>query len=235
MIKKMKYGIVGFIFGLIISVSVVFASTGIEVEFLPLKYFFDGVEKTPPSEQKGFVYKGTTYVPIRFIAESLGKGVTWEGETSSIYIGEQLDGNITYMEDMKTFTANDYYFEKVNSFETNTGAKYLHGYKAYRNGSYNNIYNFSGKLEYEYLLEGKYKKFTGYIAPSTYWNSQSKYNDIGSFEIYADDKLVFKTGEIASDILEPIEFDLDLTGVVQLKIVAEDCVEVGILDAKFIN
>lgn len=35
----------------------------------------------------GFVYEGTTYVPLRFMAESLGKEVAWDGKTSSIFVG----------------------------------------------------------------------------------------------------------------------------------------------------
>ncbi|MBP1155327.1 MULTISPECIES: peptidylprolyl isomerase [unclassified Paenibacillus] len=46
--------------------SVAYASgTQIEVYFNKLKYMFDGIEKKPTAEQgEGFIYNGTTYVPV---------------------------------------------------------------------------------------------------------------------------------------------------------------------------
>ncbi len=35
-----------------------------------------------------FIINGTTYVPLRLFSEKIDKPVLWEGETSSIYIGE---------------------------------------------------------------------------------------------------------------------------------------------------
>jgi hypothetical protein len=52
---------------------------------------FDGEQKIPPKNQEGFVYQGTTYVPLRFVAESLGKEVEWDQETLSIYVGKKPD------------------------------------------------------------------------------------------------------------------------------------------------
>lgn len=39
----------------------------------------------------GFIYNGRTYVPLRSIAETLGKEVKWEGETKSIYIEQNSE------------------------------------------------------------------------------------------------------------------------------------------------
>lgn len=59
----------------------------ITVDYVPLKYYVDGVQKAPPEDQKGFIFGGRTYVPLRFIGEALGKKVGYDGETTSIYIG----------------------------------------------------------------------------------------------------------------------------------------------------
>jgi len=61
-------------------------AAGINVDFLPLKFFVNGEEKTTLSGQPAFIYNGRTYVPLRFLAESLGCGVDWDRETSSIYM-----------------------------------------------------------------------------------------------------------------------------------------------------
>lgn len=51
-----------------------------------LKYVFNGVEKVPDSNGQGFIYKGTTYVPLRFIGESLNKEVSWDDDTGAIWV-----------------------------------------------------------------------------------------------------------------------------------------------------
>lgn len=50
------------------------------------KILIDGVDKTP-TDVRPFVYQGTTYVPLRYIAEQLGKPVQYDGATQTIYIG----------------------------------------------------------------------------------------------------------------------------------------------------
>lgn len=87
--NKLKYGILGFIIGAVFFGGIVLAASSLDVEILPLKYFFDGVQKTPPSDQNGFIYNGRTYLPLRFIAESLGKEVAWDERTLSIYVGKK--------------------------------------------------------------------------------------------------------------------------------------------------
>ena len=36
-----------------------------------------------------FIYNGTTYIPIRAVGEAFGKPVSWDGHSSSVYIGTQ--------------------------------------------------------------------------------------------------------------------------------------------------
>lgn len=61
----------------------------IRVSYLPLRYFFDGVERVPPADQQGFTYNGRTYVPLRFMAESVGKQVAYDAGTFGIYVGRR--------------------------------------------------------------------------------------------------------------------------------------------------
>jgi foldase protein PrsA len=86
---KMKGLLVGLTIGTLISGSAAYAAgTQIEVAFRALKYMFDGVEKAPADGGKGFIYEGTTYVPIRFVSESLGKPVEWDEASQTIWIGD---------------------------------------------------------------------------------------------------------------------------------------------------
>ncbi|OCT14173.1 hypothetical protein A8709_25380 [Paenibacillus pectinilyticus] len=84
---KVKGLIVGLTIGSVLSGTVAFAAGNqIEVAFRNLTYMFDGVEKAPV-DAKGFIYEGTTYVPLRFMSDSLGKKVEWDDATSTIWIG----------------------------------------------------------------------------------------------------------------------------------------------------
>ncbi|NOU62913.1 peptidylprolyl isomerase [Paenibacillus sp. LMG 31461] len=84
---KVKGLIVGLTIGSVLSGTVALAAgTQIEVAFRNLTYMFDGVEKTPTAG-KGFIYEGDTYVPLRFMSDALGKKVTWDDATSTIWVG----------------------------------------------------------------------------------------------------------------------------------------------------
>ncbi|UJF36097.1 peptidylprolyl isomerase [Paenibacillus hexagrammi] len=84
---KIKGLIVGLTIGSLLSGTAAFAAgTQIEVAFRNLKYMFDGVEKVP-AEGKGFIYEGSTYVPLRFVSEALGKPVEWDEENETIWVG----------------------------------------------------------------------------------------------------------------------------------------------------
>ncbi|MGI6603851.1 MAG: protease complex subunit PrcB family protein [Firmicutes bacterium] len=49
-------------------------------------YYFNGVDYVP----EALNYKGTNYVPLRFVAEVLGLKVAWDQETRSIILGETI-------------------------------------------------------------------------------------------------------------------------------------------------
>lgn len=243
-LKRAKDITVGAVLGgmLFSGVSYAATATSINVNFLPLKYFFDGVEKKAPQDQQGFVYQGTTYVPLRFAAEALGKKVGYDGPTSSIYVGKQKEGTVTYLEEMKTHTSDNDGASKITSFISNTGAQFNHGYYVIGNtfggtdGAYG--YGLGNYLINTYMLNGNYKSFEAFIAPSSKWNDKAKSENVGNVKIYADDKLVYTSGAIASDITGPIPVQVDLTGVLNLRIELlqnEANSELGLLDAKLIQ
>lgn len=85
---KLKGLLLGALLGSAITGTAAYASgVQIEVVFRPLTYLFDGVEKKP-SEGSGFIYEGSTYVPLRFVSEALGKEVGWNEASSTITIDE---------------------------------------------------------------------------------------------------------------------------------------------------
>ena len=64
----------------------------IEANYMDIKLVVDGVEITPTDANgntvEPFASEGTTYLPVRAIGEALGKQVTWDGSTATVYVGD---------------------------------------------------------------------------------------------------------------------------------------------------
>ncbi|MFB9324307.1 stalk domain-containing protein, partial [Cryptosporangium minutisporangium] len=103
-------------------------STSLDVVLRPIKYFFDGVQKSTPAGQDGFIYKGTTYVPLRFVSESLGEEVKWDGKTGSIYVGEQPGGEVIYLTDLAPLSTVAYMLRSSGEVTTNMNESFGNSY-----------------------------------------------------------------------------------------------------------
>ncbi|MDR6549966.1 stalk domain-containing protein [Paenibacillus qinlingensis] len=112
---KWKAGTVGFLCGALFFSGLSYAAndpTGINVYFRKLQYYFDGEMKQPPQDLQGFIYKNTTYVPLRFLTESLGKPVGWDDATSSIYVGDKPQNNSA----LQVFPKNNPWNTDISAF-----------------------------------------------------------------------------------------------------------------------
>ncbi len=56
----------------------------IPVSYNDIKVYVDGEELV--TDKEAFTYKGTTFLPVRAVAEAVGKDVIWDGDTMSIYL-----------------------------------------------------------------------------------------------------------------------------------------------------
>ncbi len=96
--SKKSY-IKGFISGVLVvllTTNIVFAaanSKSIKVTFDNIRMVFDGVEKTPKADSKPITYNGKIYVPIDFIARSMGKNYTYDSKSKIAYIGASKNQN----------------------------------------------------------------------------------------------------------------------------------------------
>ncbi|WP_174818602.1 peptidylprolyl isomerase [Paenibacillus kobensis] len=80
--------VIGLLVGLLLSAATAYAASGtIVVDFKKITFLFDGVEKKPPGDG-AFLYKGTTYVPLRFVSESIGKPVNYDAKKATIRVGK---------------------------------------------------------------------------------------------------------------------------------------------------
>lgn len=71
----------------------------IEANYMGIRVVIDGLEVTPKDATghtvEPFTSNGTTYLPVRAVAEALGKDVEWDGENRIVYIGDNIPGKET--------------------------------------------------------------------------------------------------------------------------------------------
>jgi cyclophilin family peptidyl-prolyl cis-trans isomerase len=79
--------VIGMLIGMLLSGSVVYASgSTMEVYVKNLRLMFDGVEKKL-EDKPMFIHDGTTYVPLRFMSETLGKLVQYDAAKETVWVG----------------------------------------------------------------------------------------------------------------------------------------------------
>lgn len=107
--KNFKTLVIGFVAGATCMVSVTAFANYADITaklFNDVTFTFDGTKVASPSEQPVLNYNGYTYVPLRFVAETLGATVNWDIATRDIdvqsdkktYIKEVEVEKIVYVE-----------------------------------------------------------------------------------------------------------------------------------------
>lgn len=71
------------------------ASESITAVYQNIKLVVDGV-LIEPKDANGnavepFIYNGTTYLPVRSVAQAFGKEVSWDGENATVFLGGEVD------------------------------------------------------------------------------------------------------------------------------------------------
>jgi hypothetical protein len=163
--------------------------------------------KLDPKDANGnpvevFVYNGTTYLPVRAVGEAYGKVVQWDGSTQSVYLGEHSsDTPAIMLKDLDYFTGKTW-DGLYTSDKDNLG------------NTYNQSCSTNTKVDNVYQINGQYSKITGtfYLR----YPSRSVTANSSFLKIYGDGKLLFN-GTVTGGV-EPIFFDVDLTGVLELEV-----------------
>jgi hypothetical protein len=217
--QKAAYIIIGMIIMATLCVTVIPAMAAIVEKqvtvYTGVNVYVDDV-KLNPVDANGksvdvFVYNGTTYLPVRAVAGALGKPAVWDGKTSSVYIGKHnSEVPVANLLDMDCFYDNNsevaWNIIGVSGITDNIGNKH------YKGVCFNRTMYTSGDIVY--LLNQKYTNFKGIIALSE-GSKSTDYTTVIS--IYGDDKLLYTSPKMKKGVY-PEEFNVDVTGVVQLKI-----------------
>lgn len=93
--KEIRGFISGFTVATLLTTSIVFAEPiqrDIKAVYDNIKIYVDG-KLIHPKDSEGntvepFIYNGTTYLPIRAVASAFGKNVRWDGNTKTVYLGD---------------------------------------------------------------------------------------------------------------------------------------------------
>ncbi|NLX64811.1 MAG: copper amine oxidase [Clostridiaceae bacterium] len=214
----MKLKIKSFVLGVIVTLLVIAAIQPIIAEVTRKQITVDtGVNiylndiKLNPKDPNGnpvdvFIYNGTTYVPVRAISEALNVAVFWDGKTRSVYLGKHdTDVPSVMLYDLDYFK-KDVGFVKEKSVMDNIGNSYINVLKV--------SHRFSDYTMEEYLINGKYRRLKGrFILDYKTRNTEEK----AQILIYGDDRLIYTSPQMTSGTF-PIDFDIDIDGVIRLKI-----------------
>lgn len=196
--------------------SAVAAATGRSITIYPGISIFIDDKKLNPTDANGkpvevFTFNGTTYLPVRAVSEALGKPVQWVGSTRSVYVGKHSGTSpAEYLSQKDYFagTSNSNFYTAATQ-QDNTGA--THAYCITRN------------FDRTYILNGQYTRLTGMLYQTYDYRSETVHQGDG-VTIYGDGKVLcdVKAPErLSNGGFMPQQIDVDLTGVLQLRVVFE--------------
>ena len=162
-----------------------------------------------------FAINGTTYLPVRAVANALDQAVSWDGKTQTVYIGasEEMEQPSVWLKDLDVF-AGDVGVKTKDSVEF--GGTYYNKYLTDNAGNvYENYIFLNGDASY--ILNGKYSNFKGthYLA-NGYLNSTT----LERIVVYGDDELLYATSGMTKGTM-PEDFNIDVSNVMVLKIVKQ--------------
>ena len=231
--KKRAHGLMaGVLIGTMLTGVVVFAkqtSETIHVVYDNVKILIDGKEYQPKDVNgnavEPFIYNGTTYLPVRAIANAFDKEVDWEAQTSTVTLGSK---NYDWLDQMGYV---DYEYSAIKNcfYPIATGTKASDGMK-YDRGiafelndflDYGTIENDDGTFEcYErvsYLLNNNYKTLEGTLA---FLGNENDDKASSVIKIYGDGKELY-TSPILAYGTKSTKFSIDVSNVKLLKIHVE--------------
>ena len=172
-----------------------------------IRIVIDGQE-IHPTDANGktvnpIIIDGTTYLPVRAVANAFGKEVYWDGPNYTVYLGK-MDGALEYPSVMlKDMTSIDKTPKAAAYLKDNFG-------NTYGSAIYNSIYP---QESFEYLLSMKYSKFkcTLYI-PEGY-----TFDDAVTMTITADGRQIYTSPQMTKTSA-PVKVEVNVTGYNDFKI-----------------
>ena len=219
---------VGILLAAILTGGAAMASDGsrnIDIFFRNIKIMIDGAEYVPTDANgnvvEPFIYNGTTYLPVRAVANAFGKDVKWDGENATVFLGKEgrmePDNRLDKVQYI-SYTEN----ESRNHMEIVNGTIEDYNNNKYTNGIFFYIQNGNGYSEVTYPLNGQYSRLTGKIVlPKNINTTTHKENNCKTSETAItitdeNGEVLYKANGITASM--PFSFDINTKGVNQIKV-----------------
>ena len=197
----------GIIAALVLSGTAVYGANTqrmLEANYNDIKIVVDGTQITPKDGNGNtvdpFIVDGTTYLPVRAVANAMGKEVYWDGPNYTVYIGN-MGGAIEYptlkIEDAVNISSS---LSKADKRVDNYDNSYIAGYGISANGKIANRY-------FQTLLNMKYSRFKGTI----YVPQGTSTSGTCTVIIEVDGNVVYSSPEITK-VSSPIFVDVSVVG-----------------------
>ena len=187
----MKNTLKGYVIGVLTTIMLIgcvtYAASNtktIEALYNNIKIYVDGV-KIDPKDANGnavepFIYNGTTYLPVRAVSEAIGKTVTWDGSTQSVYLGIVPGKTQNWMNVCKP-----YEYDHGKEYSANDNKHFVMSGNKYTNGFTLDACIYDLKSFALFNLNGKYSSLSFNVG---HIDGTSKLN--GDLNIYLDGNLV---------------------------------------------
>ena len=224
--KRLQGLIAGVLIGAMLTSGIVFAkqaSETINVIYDNIKILIDGKEYQPTDANgdvvEPFIYNGTTYLPVRAIANAFDKEVDWEAKTSTVTLGSKnydwLD-QMGYVNYETTGTANS--FSAIpNSTKTSDGKVQNRGIQFYLNDHDASRETEDGSSEcyqsISYLLNNNYKDFVGSFS---YINNSNR-SMPSKIIIYGDGKVIYNSPNLSYG-MQTTNFNINVENIKLIEI-----------------
>lgn len=201
MSKTVKGFLLGVICTLLLVNGVIFAAgtmTLKDVKVGGVTLVVDG-QKVNPKNANGdavepLIYKGTTYLPVRAVADALKKPVYWDGPNYTVYVGNadaKLEYPTEYLADLKSLDDDIRKSDKISDNYGNTYDSAIYGY--YK--------------KYRFLTDMKYQALKGVLYVSEGETSDS----IVYMQVIADGKKIY-TSPMIDKTSRPVDVNVNITG-----------------------
>lgn len=197
--------------------------TALDVFFNDIQILVNGARLNPTDVQgnrvEPFIHDGTTYLPVRAVAEALDLPVEWDQETYTVYLGDKEPDKTVFgiqeLEpwDIKDCEKNDFAIGR-SGWEENDG-KFVMSKQEYISSNSISLdkqvaWGFDATVTYK--LDKDFKKLTGLFGV----------DDSASFGEHAGAKLsIYGDGELLRQVERtygerPVEVNIDLIGIDEL-------------------
>ena len=205
--KRLQGLIAGMLIGAMLTSGVVFAKQATEtinVIYDNIKILIDGKEYQPTDVNgdavEPFIFNGTTYLPVRAIANAFDKKVDWEAQTSTVTLGSK---NYDWLDQMgyvdyETTGVDNSFSAIFDKTQISDGSKQNRGIQFELNDKTSSRKKDDGTTEcfqsISYLLNGNYKEFIGSVS---YIQSGSGRDMPSQIKIYGDGKLIYNSPNLS--------------------------------------